>query len=194
MFLPFILFMGFSRQECWRGLPFLFPLDHVLSELSTMTGPSWVVLLSMTHSFIELDKAVISLVSFLWLWFSFCLFSDGWGWVLWELSDGRDWLWGKLCLALVPKAVHSKYLIQFSADGCTVSLPVVWSMVGIMVTSSKRTYASVTCLPGLLQSVSLTLWQATVDPYLCWRLLNTQESLAQSLVGSLLLCPGSWCT
>ena len=33
-------------------------------------------------SFIELDKVVvhvISLISFLWLWFSFCLPSDGWG-------------------------------------------------------------------------------------------------------------------
>ena len=43
---------------------------------------SWVVLHGMAHSFIELDKAVahvISLVSFLWLWFSFCLPSDGWG-------------------------------------------------------------------------------------------------------------------
>ena len=33
----FILFMGFSRQEYWSGLPFSSPLDHVLSELSTMT-------------------------------------------------------------------------------------------------------------------------------------------------------------
>ena len=34
------------------------------------------------HSFTELDKAVvyvISLISFQWLWFSFCLPSDGWG-------------------------------------------------------------------------------------------------------------------
>ena len=45
-----------------------------------MTRPSWVALYGMAHSFIELDKAVvhvISLVSFLWLWFSFCLPSDG---------------------------------------------------------------------------------------------------------------------
>ena len=42
-------------------------MDHVLSELSTMTRPSWVALHGMAHSFIELDKAVvrvISLVSF----------------------------------------------------------------------------------------------------------------------------------
>ena len=27
----FILFMGFSRQEYWRCLPFPFPVDHILS-------------------------------------------------------------------------------------------------------------------------------------------------------------------
>ena len=44
------------------------PVDHVLSELSTMTHPYSVALHGMAHSFIELDKAVvhvISLVSFL---------------------------------------------------------------------------------------------------------------------------------
>ena len=79
-FCLFILFMEFSKQEYWRGLPFPSPVDHVLSELSTMTHPSWVTLHGMAHSFIELDKAmvhVIRLVSFLWLWFSVCLPSDG---------------------------------------------------------------------------------------------------------------------
>ena len=50
--------------------------------LSTMTRPSWVALHGMAHSFTELDKAVvhmIRLVSFLWLWFSVCLPSDGEG-------------------------------------------------------------------------------------------------------------------
>ena len=67
-FCLFILFMGFSRHEYWSGLPFLSPGDHILSELSTMTHPSWVALHGMAHSFIELDKTVvhvISLVSFL---------------------------------------------------------------------------------------------------------------------------------
>ena len=79
-FCLFILFMGFSRQEYWSGLPFPSPVDLVLSDLSTMTCSSWVALHSMAHSFIELEKAVvhvISLVSFLWLWFSVCLPSDG---------------------------------------------------------------------------------------------------------------------
>ena len=42
IFLPFILFMGFSNQEYWSGLPFPSPVDHILSDLSTMTLPSWV--------------------------------------------------------------------------------------------------------------------------------------------------------
>ena len=81
-FCLFILFMGFSRQERWSGLPFPSPVDHALSELSTMTRLSWVALHGMTHSFIELDKAVvyvIRLVSFLWRWFSVCLSSNGEG-------------------------------------------------------------------------------------------------------------------
>ena len=79
-FCLFILFIGFSRQEYWSGLSFPSPVNHFWSELSTRTCPSWVVLQGTAHSFIELDKAVIyviSLVSFLWLWFSFCLPSDG---------------------------------------------------------------------------------------------------------------------
>ena len=78
-FCLFILFMGFSRQEHWSGLPFPSPVDHILSELSTMTRSSWVALQGMAHSFIELDKAVvhvIRLVRFLWLWFSGHLCSD----------------------------------------------------------------------------------------------------------------------
>ena len=47
------------------GLPFFPLVDHVSSELSAMTRPSWVALQGMTQSFIELhtplhhDKAVI---------------------------------------------------------------------------------------------------------------------------------------
>ena len=43
-------------------------VGHILSELSTMTCPSFMTLHGMAHSFIELDKAVIHvirLVSFL---------------------------------------------------------------------------------------------------------------------------------
>ena len=46
-----IQFMRFPWQVYWGGLPFPSPVDHVLSELSTVTHPSWVVLHSMVHSF-----------------------------------------------------------------------------------------------------------------------------------------------
>ena len=58
-FCLFILFLGFSRQEYWSGLPFSSSEDYILSELSTMTCLSWVALLGMTHCFTELDKAVV---------------------------------------------------------------------------------------------------------------------------------------
>ena len=79
-FCLFMLFMRLSRQEYQGGLPFPSPVDHIVSELSTMTRLSWVVLHGMAHSFIKLEKAavhVISLISFLWLRFSFCLPSEG---------------------------------------------------------------------------------------------------------------------
>ena len=43
-FCLFILFMRFSRQEYWSCLPFPSPVDHILSELSTMTRANWVAL------------------------------------------------------------------------------------------------------------------------------------------------------
>ena len=72
--------MGLSRQEYWSGLPFPSPVDHILLELSSMTHLSWVALKGMAHGVIELNKAVVHVirnVSFLWLWFSVCLPSDG---------------------------------------------------------------------------------------------------------------------
>ena len=45
-FCLFIRFMGFSRQEYWSGLPFPSPVDHILSDLSTMTR------LTLNRSFI----------------------------------------------------------------------------------------------------------------------------------------------
>ena len=74
-FCLFILFTGFSRQEYWSGLPFPSPVDHILSDLSTLP-----ICLGWPHmawlTFIELDKAVVCVIRlaiFLWLWFQcFC--------------------------------------------------------------------------------------------------------------------------
>ena len=67
-FCLFILFMGFSRQEYWSGLPFLSPMDHALSDLSTMTCLTWVAPQARL-GFTELDQAVV----LVWLdWLVFC--------------------------------------------------------------------------------------------------------------------------
>ena len=128
-FCLFILFMGFSKQEYWSGLPFPSPVDYVLSELFTMTCSSWVALPGMAHSFTELDKAVvhvIRLVSFLWLWFSICLPSDEKDKRFMEASWWER-LRGKLGLVLMGGAMLSKPLIQFSVDGRIKQIPVAWS-------------------------------------------------------------------
>ena len=84
----FILFMRFSKQEHWSGLPFPFPVDHALSELSTMTPQSWLALNNTAHSFIGLyktgpcDQFVFILLA---LW---GIMIRG----LWNLPDGREWL------------------------------------------------------------------------------------------------------
>ena len=53
-----ILSMAFSRQEYWSGLPFPPPVDHVLSELFTVTHPSSVGLYRVAHTLIELSKSI----------------------------------------------------------------------------------------------------------------------------------------
>ena len=58
-FCLFILFTGFLWEEYWSGFPFPTQVDHVLSELFTMTIPSWVTLHDMVHSFIELHQPLI---------------------------------------------------------------------------------------------------------------------------------------
>ena len=55
-FCLFILFMGFSRQDYRSGLPFSSPVDHILSELSTMA------LHGMAYSLTELDKALVHVI------------------------------------------------------------------------------------------------------------------------------------
>ena len=66
------------------------------------------------------------------------------------------------------------------------------TMVGVMATSLKGIYANTLCLPGWLQSVPLSPEQATVNPCLLQTPEHSLASLTESLVGSLLLSPGSW--
>ena len=123
-FCLFLLFMGFSRQGYWSGLPFPSPVDHVLSELSAMTRLSWwpymswlIVSLSQTrlwsmwsdwlvfcdcglHSvcpLMEMDKRLTEAS-----WWEglterenrFC--SDGWGQAQWIFNPIFCW-WAVLC-------------------------------------------------------------------------------------------------
>ena len=80
IFWPFYTVHGILKARIlkWFSIPFSSGPHFV--RTSTVTRPSLVALNSMAHSFFELDKAVvhvISLISFLCLWFSFCWPSDG---------------------------------------------------------------------------------------------------------------------
>ena len=97
-FCLFILFMGFSRQEYWSGLPLPSPVDHVLWDLSMMTHLCRVALHIMAHSFTELDR----LWSMWSVWLVFCgcgfysvcplmdkrLMEASW----WETDYGVNWV------------------------------------------------------------------------------------------------------
>ena len=115
---------------------------------------------------------------------------------LWKLPDGRDWLRGNLGLVLMEGAMLSKSLIQFSGDGwsCVPSLLFTWSqtmaeVMKIMVTSFKRSHACI---------ATLSVPNPAIGHHWHTPLLETpghsQARLGQSLVGSLLLSPGFWCT
>ena len=58
IFLPFHAVHGVLKARILKWF-----VNHVFSELFTMTHLSWVALHSMAHSFIELDMAVISVIS-----------------------------------------------------------------------------------------------------------------------------------
>ena len=49
-------FVRFSQKVYWSALPSPPPVYLILSELSAMTHPSWLVLLGMAHDLIELCK------------------------------------------------------------------------------------------------------------------------------------------
>ena len=94
------------------------------------------------------------------------------------------------------RAMLSKSLIQFSVDGwsCVPSLLFTWGqtmveVMKIMATSFRRSHAC---------TVTLTAPNPAAGHHQPMPLLETPghswASLGQSLVGSLLLSPGSWCT
>ena len=111
-FCLFILFMVFSRQEYWSGLSFPSPVDHILSELSTMTC---LVLGSLTQCgslFHWSRQGCDPSDQFCWFYVIVVFILSSLWWMRirgsWKLPDGRDWLWRKLGLALVGKAMLIK--------------------------------------------------------------------------------------
>ena len=70
-FCLFIVLIGFSRQEYWSGLPFPSPVDHILSNLSSMTRRSWVAPRAWLSFIVRqgCSPRVIRLTSFLWVWY-----------------------------------------------------------------------------------------------------------------------------
>ena len=127
--------MGFSRQEYWSGLPFPSPMDHILSDLSTMTRPSWVAPKAWL-SFIDLDNAVV----LVWL---DCLVFCEYGFsvsALWcplatptiLLGFLLHWAWGISSRLLQQSAATAPYLGRGIAPHRRPSWPSTWD-------SSSRT-------------------------------------------------------
>ena len=121
--------MGFSRLEYWSGLPFPSPVDHILSDLSTMTRPSWVAPQAWL-SFLELDKAVV----LVWLdWLVFCEygFSVSALWCPLEtptvlLGFLLPWAWGISSRLLQQSAATAPYLGWGVSPHCHPSWPSMW--------------------------------------------------------------------
>ena len=112
---------------------------------------------------------------------------------LWKLLDGRDWLRGRLGLILLGGFMLSKSLMQFSVDGwgCVPSLLFdLRSNDGGGKEDNGDLLQEVPCRHCCIQC-----------PQPCSRPLPTDASaghswasLGQSLVESLLLSTGCWCT
>ena len=112
---------------------------------------------------------------------------------LMKASWWRDWLRGKLGLVLMGGAMLSKSLIQFSVDGLGCVPSLLFDLRPNCGGGNEGNGDLIKRLVHCCTQCSWTLQQATADPHLCWRLLDTHGEVSQSLVGSLLLYPGSWC-
>ena len=112
-----------------------------------------------------------------------------------KLPDGRDWPWGKLGLVLMGRAMLSKPLIQFSIDGqgCVPSLFFdLRPNYGQGKEDNGDLLQKVPCMHCALSAPDPAAGRCPPTTSLETP-GHSQESLGQSLVGSLLLSPGSWC-
>ena len=87
---------------------------------------------------------------------------------------GTDW--GYPGMALMGRAMLCKSLIQFSADGwgCVSSLQFGFLQKDLCQRKLQ--------LPGLLYSMPPAPWQATLNPHLCQRLLDTHRQVWLSIL------------
>ena len=145
-FCLFILFMGFSRQEYWSGLPFPSAVDHILSNLSTMTRLSWVAPRAWLI-FIELDKAVV----LMWLdWLVFCEYGFS-VFALWcplatptvLLGFLLPWAWGISSRLLQQSAAIAPYLGRGVSPHRRPSWPSTWD------SSSRPSYTHTATAPWM---------------------------------------------
>ena len=127
----FILFMGFSRQEYWSGLPFPSPANTFCQ-----TSPLWPSRPGWPHttawlSFIELDKAVV----LVWLdWLVFCDYAFSVS-ALWcplatptiLLGFLLPWTWGISSGPLQQSAAAAPYLGGGVSPHSRPSWPWMWS-------------------------------------------------------------------
>ena len=148
--------MGFSRQEYWSGLPFPSPVDHILSDLSTMTHPSWFAPRAWL-SFIELDKAVV----LVWLdWLVFCEYGFT-VCALWcplatptvFLGFPLPWAWGISSRRLQQSAAIAPYLGRGVSPHCRPSWPSTWD------SSSRPSWACTAMAPWTWGWHVFVLWQ-----------------------------------
>ena len=130
--------MGFSRQEYWSGLPFPSPVDHILSDLSTMTRPSWVAPQAWL-GFIELDKSVV----LVWLdWLVFCEYGFSVSALWCPLATPTilfgfllPWVWGS----------SSRLLQQSTATAPYLEHAVSWKNFGNMLSNRSQTQKATYC-------------------------------------------------
>ena len=116
-FFLFTLFMWFSRQECWGGLPFPSPVGHVLSEFSTMTP---TIFRSPYMACLIVSLSYTKLWSMWSFWLVLCdygfhsvcpLMDEDKGFVQASWREGLAV--GKTRSALIGRVMLSKSLIQF---------------------------------------------------------------------------------
>ena len=184
-----MLFMGFSRQEYWSGLPFPSPVDHILSDLST-----WPVCLGWPHaawlSLIELDKTVV-----LWSdWLVFCDFGFRVS-ALWcplttptiLLGFLLPWTWGVSSRLLQQSVAAASYPGRGASPHGRPSWPWTWS------SSSRPSCAHAAAAPWTSVSSSQPPMKSVLNFYWkdwCWswnsntfgHLMRRTDSLEKTLM------------